>query len=205
MDQIESSKGDRKHIDSDSIDLVGDEIVENLARAALVAALIGAFAYVTFPNPFSPTEFTLQVLGVFMAGILLGPVWGFIALILYLMAGAAGLPIYIGGTAGIGHLFFSPTSGYLLSFPLGAAIIGIGVHGTGELQDPETVGLIRLIGALIAGTVVIYAFGVLGLMIALNLGPIEAFLSGAVAFLPAEGLKMGAAIGIVRSDAIYAK
>jgi len=61
---------------TESVDLVGDEAATNLARAALFAALVGAFAYVTFPNPVSPVSVTLQVLGVFLAGIYLGPVWG---------------------------------------------------------------------------------------------------------------------------------
>ena len=54
-------------------ELVDDEIVRNLARAALFAALLGAFAYVSFPNPVSPAPVTLQVLGVFLAGVFLGP------------------------------------------------------------------------------------------------------------------------------------
>ncbi|MFC6726546.1 biotin transporter BioY, partial [Halobium palmae] len=88
---------------TDSVELVGDEATRNLARAALFAALMGAFAYVSFPNPLSPgIPVTLQVLGVFLAGIFLGPVWGGFAMVLYLLAGTLGLPVFSGGSAGVG-------------------------------------------------------------------------------------------------------
>lgn len=184
-------------------ELVGDEVTNNVARAALFAALIGALAYVSFPNPVSPVPVTLQVLGVFLTGILLGPIWGSAACGLYLVAGTLGVPVFAGGTAGFGVLL-GPTTGYLLSYPVVAFAIGAVVHGGRSLSDPEAVGLVRLVGALILGTVLIYAFGVTGLMIVQDIGPTEAFLTGAVAFIPADLLKIAAAVGIVRSNAIAA-
>ena len=186
------------------VDLVGDEVTTNVARAALFAALLGAFAYVSFPNPFSPAPVTLQVLGVFLAGILLGPVWGGAACGLYLLAGALGAPVFAGGTAGLGVLL-GPTAGYLWSYPLAAFVIGGVVHGGLSLGDPQSVGLTRVIAAMVCGTVVIYTFGIAGLMLVQSLGPVEAFLAGAAAFVPAEALKIAAAVGILRSNAIAAE
>ena len=186
------------------VDLVGDELTANLARAALFAALLGAFAYVSFPNPFSPAPVTLQVLGVFLAGILLGPVWGGVACGLYLVAGALGAPVFAGGAAGFGVLL-GPTAGYLLSYPLTALLIGVLVHGGLSLGDPQRASLTRLVGAMVLGVALIYTFGVLGLMFVQNLGPVEAFVAGAAAFIPAEALKIAAAVGIVRSDAMAAE
>ena len=188
---------------TESVDLVGDEAATNLARAALFAALVGAFAYVTFPNPVSPVSVTLQVLGVFLAGIYLGPVWGAASLVLYLAAGALGAPVFQGGSAGVGQLV-GQSAGYLWSYPLAAAVVGAVVHRGVALRDLDTVGLPSLVGAMIAGIVVIYALGVAGLALALALGPVEAVAVGAVAFLPAEALKIAAAVGIVRSDAVAA-
>lgn len=184
-----------------AVDLVGEETVVNVARAALLAALTGAFAYVVFPMPISQTEITLQVLGVFLAGILLGPTWGAIAMVLYLAAGAVGAPVYLGGSAGLGHLF-GLTAGYLWSYPIAAFVIGAIVHGGLETRDPGAVGLSRLVGAMIAGTVVIYALGVAGFMVVGGMSLERAFLTGAAAFIPAEAFKIAAAVGIVRSDAI---
>ncbi len=189
---------------SESVDLVGDETATNLARAALFAALVGAFAYVSFPFPLSPAPVTLQVLGVFLAGILLGPVWGGTALVLYLLAGALGAPVFSGGSAGLGVLLAEPTLGYLWSYPIAAALVGWIVHRGVDLREPREAGLVTLVGAMAVGTVVIYAFGIAGMTFVLELTPAEAFLQGAAVFLPAEAAKMVAAVGIVRSDAIAA-
>ena len=185
-------------------ELVGERVASNVARAALFAALLGAFAYVSFPNPVSPAPVTLQVLGVFLAGILLGPVWGAGACGLYLLAGALGAPVFAGGAAGFGVLV-GPTAGYLLPYPLAAFVIGTVVHGGSAVSNPKSMGLCRLVGAMVLGAAVIYAFGIAGLMLVQNLSPIEAFFAGAAAFIPAEALKIAAAVGIVRSDAITAQ
>ncbi|WP_117593449.1 biotin transporter BioY [Haloprofundus halophilus] len=189
---------------TDNVELVGDETAKNVARAALFAALVGAFAYVSFPNPVSPAPVTLQVLGVFLAGIMLGPVWGGAAMVLYLAAGAAGVPVFTGGGAGFGSLLADPTLGYLWSYPVAAALVGVVVHRGLSLREYREASTPLLVGAMVAGTVVVYAFGMVGLMLTLGVGVGEAFAVGAAAFLPAEALKIAAAVGIVRSDAVAA-
>jgi len=59
-----------------SVDLVDDTVVRQFARAAVLAALIGVTALVGIPYPLSPAPVTLQVLFVFLAGLVLGPAWG---------------------------------------------------------------------------------------------------------------------------------
>jgi biotin transport system substrate-specific component len=188
---------------SETVELVTDETARNLARAGLFAALVGAFAYVTFPNPVSPVSVTLQVLGVFLAGVYLGPVWGGVSLAFYLVAGALGAPVFQGGTGGFGALV-GQSGGYLLSYPVAAVLVGGVVHRGRTLRDPRTVRPALLVAAMALGTVVIYAAGVLGLVVVLSLTLTEAVAVGAVAFLPAEALKMAAAVGIVRSDVVSA-
>lgn len=195
----ESTEAIAVSTETSGVDLVGDEVARNLARAALFAALTGAFAYVSFPNPLSPAPITLQVLGVFLAGILLGPAWGGASMALYLLAGAVGVPVFAGGAAGIGVLI-GTTAGYLWSYPIAAALIGALVHGGSELRDPGEAGSIRLVGAMVAGVAVIYGLGVLGIALVNDVGLVAAFLAGAAAFVPAEAFKIAAAVGIVRSD-----
>ncbi len=190
---------------TDSVDLIEASAVRNIARTALFAALMAAFAYVSFPNPLAPgIPVTLQVLGVFLAGILLGPVWGTAAMGLYLVTGAVGIPVFASGGAGIGSLIASPTAGYLWSYPIAAGLIGLIVHRGTDLRSPDSVGLRVLIGAMVAGTVVIYALGTVGFALLQNVGLAEAFVVSALAFIPWEAAKIAAAIGIIRSDAISA-
>jgi biotin transport system substrate-specific component len=187
------------------VDLVGEEVAMNVARAALFAALMGAFAYVSFPNPLAPgIPVTLQVLGVFLAGILLGPLWSAAALVLYLLAGAVGAPVFSGGSAGVGVLLGS-TGGYLLSYPVAAAVVGALVHGRGRIRNPKSLSVARLVGAMVAGTAVIYAAGTVGFAFVQNVGLWTAFLTAAAAFVPVEAVKIAAAVGIVHSDAIAAE
>ncbi len=186
---------------SQSVELIDSATTVNITRAALFAALMGAFAYVTFPSPISPAPVTLQVLGVFLAGILLGPVWGGASMVLYLLAGALGAPVFAGGSAGFGPLL-GATAGYLYSYPLAAALIGAIVHRGRAVRSPTELGLPAMVGAMVAGTAVIYALGIAGLMLILNLTVVEAFLQGAAAFIPVEAVKIAAAVGIVRSDAL---
>jgi biotin transport system substrate-specific component len=186
-----------------SVDLVGEATVENLARAAVFAALTGAFAYVSFTTPVTPVPVTLQVLGVFLAGIFLGPVWGGVSLGLYLLAGAVGAPVFAGGSAGFGVLL-GPYGGYLLSYPVAAALVGLGTHGTSGLSNPADVSLPRVVGGMIAGTLVIYAGGMVGYALVQNIGLERSFGLTVVPFVPAEAFKMAAAIGIARSEELGA-
>lgn len=187
------------------VDLVGEEMALNVARTALFAALMGAFAYVSFPNPLAPAvPVTLQVLGVFLAGIFLGPLWGAVAMVLYLAAGAVGAPVFSGGAAGFGFLF-GQTGGFLWAFPFAAAIVGVVVHGGAALRPPERTSLARLVGGMVAATAVIYAMGTLGFAYVNDIGVVRAFVLSSVPFVPFEALKIAAAIGIVRSDAVRAE
>jgi biotin transport system substrate-specific component len=188
----------------ESVDPVGDEVVQNLARAALFAALMGGFAYVSFPNPLAPgIPVTLQVLGVFLAGIMLGPVWGGFSLVVYVVAGAIGVPVFSSGAAGLGTLL-GPTGGYLLSYPFAAAATGLVVHRGLAIRADVADSTATLVAGMLLGTVLIYVGGVLGLMSFGDYGLSGAIVAGVVSFLPVEAIKIAAAIGIVRSDAITA-
>jgi biotin transport system substrate-specific component len=195
--------GESMSTDTQSVELVGEDVVGNVARAALFAALTGAFAYVSFPNPISPVPVSLQVLGVFLGGVFLGPVWGGASMVFYLAAGAAGAPVFAGGSAGLGPLL-GYTAGYLWSYPIAAAVIGAVVHGFDGIGDLEAVTTVRLVGGMVAGTVIIYALGTVGFSLVQNVGLVEAFTVSAVAFIPFEAVKIAAAVGIVRSDAAAA-
>lgn len=188
---------------TDAVELVGDETAVNVVRAALFAALTGVFAYVSFQLPVTSVPFTLQVLGVFLAGVFLGPVWGFASMALYVVAGAAGAPVYAYGASGIGPLF-SKWGGYLWSYPVAAGLLGLLVHGTNELRDPEDASIARLVGGMTAATAVIYVFGWIGFSYFGNVGLGRAFFVAVLPFVPAEAIKAAVTIAIVRSDEIVA-
>ena len=187
--------------DRGGVDLVDADVVRPFARAALLAALTGAFAYVSFPLPLSPVPVTLQVFGVFLAGLYLGPKWGAISMGLYLAAGAVGAPIFSGGTAGLGVLL-GERGGYLWAFPLAAFVIGLVVHRGVRIRDPARASIPLVAGALVVGALLIYALGVAWLSWVLAIDVSEAIAIGALPFIPGEVFKIAAAVAIVKSGVV---
>lgn len=96
----------------------------DLALIAVFAGLIAAFALApAIPVGGIGVPITLQTLAVGLTGMVLGAKRGFLATLLYVVVGLAGLPVFAGGAGGLGVLA-KPSIGYLLSFPLGAALTG---------------------------------------------------------------------------------
>lgn len=97
--------------------------LKGMVFSALFAALTGAVAWFRIPLPFTPVPITLQTLMVLLSGAMLGPYYGALSMIIYLMLGAIGLPVFAGGSSGVAALL-GPTGGYLFSYPVAAFVIG---------------------------------------------------------------------------------
>ncbi len=82
-------------------------------------------AQIVIPLPFTPVPITGQTFAVLLTGALLGSRLGALAMIAYLVEGAAGLPFFRGGNGGAHYLLFSPTTGYLLAYPVAAFVTGL--------------------------------------------------------------------------------
>lgn len=97
----------------------------DIALIAAFAALISACAYIGgIPVGGGQVAITLQTFGVMLAGALLGPWRGFLAVALYLALGASGLPVFSEHSSGLGT-FSSASAGYLWSFPVAALLTGL--------------------------------------------------------------------------------
>jgi biotin transport system substrate-specific component len=162
----------------------------DIALVATFAAVIAVCA-VSGAIPFgaSGTPLTLQLFGVFLAGAVLGAVRGFLAVALYLAVGLAGLPIFAEGASGFAP-FSGSTAGYLIAFPVGAAIIGLAAEQAKRRTGTITVGFI-LAGAIVAEVVVTLS-GAVSWAIVAGLSYGEA-LWAAIAYVPADLVKIVAA------------
>lgn len=155
-------------------------------------ALVAVCAHISFPLPFTPVPLTLQTFAVILVGLALGPVAGFSALALYLLEGAAGLPVFSPqGAGGLAQLV-GPTGGYLFSYPLAAAAAGWLVRALPGINSRFT----RAAIACVAATVIIFALGAGWLAYFAHLAPIAAWTLAIVPFLPGEAVKIAAASGI---------
>ena len=104
--------------------LAQDHRARDMAQVAVFAALIAALTLVPgVPLIGSSVPFTLQTLGVTLAGAVLGPRKGALAVLVYLAMIAVGLPVASGYKGGLGVLT-GPTGGYLVGFVLAAAVVG---------------------------------------------------------------------------------
>lgn len=173
-------------------------------RVVLFVALLAGLSYVSFPLPFSPgIPIDFQVVGVFLAALLLGPVRGTAAVVLFLVVGVAGLPVFDAGT-GLATFFATPRIGYYLAYPAAAAVVGFLVHRGTPIRDLETVRVRTLAGAMLAGTAVIYVAFTLGYAATMDVGLGTAVFIASLPFFPTELVKIVVVVGIVRHDLLAA-
>ena len=145
----------------------------DLALIAAFAALISACAYVgAIPVGGAGVPITLQTFGVMLAGCLLGPVRGFLAVALYLGLGAIGLPVFAEHSSGLGT-FTSVSAGYLWSFPVAALVAGLLVkYVAGPVG--KTRALWVFVCSIAGSILVIHPAGILGLSLYLDISLADA-------------------------------
>ncbi|TMQ69095.1 MAG: biotin transporter BioY [Candidatus Eisenbacteria bacterium] len=148
-----------------------------ILAASVVTALA---ARVAIPLPWSPVPLTGQTFGVLLSGAVLGARRGFIAQLVYLAEGALGLPVFAGGAAGA-TILAGPTAGYLLAFPLAAALTGALAERGWDRRYLST------LGALLGGSALVFAGGLAGLA---RFVPADRLLvTGLLPFVPGDLLK----------------
>lgn len=104
--------------------LARPDLLSRAFRIGLGALVVALSAQIALPLPFTPIPFTLQPLAVLVVGAWLGAADGALALGVYLVAGALGAPVFAMGHGGAWRLL-GPTGGYLLAFPVAAAVAGL--------------------------------------------------------------------------------
>jgi biotin transport system substrate-specific component len=149
--------------------------------ASLVTA---AAAQVALPLPWSPVPLTGQTFAVLLTGAALGARRALLAQALYLLEGAMGLPVFAGGLGGA-LLFAGPTGGYLVAFPLAAAVVGM----CAECGWDRRFG--TMLASMLLGSAVIL---VSGLAVLSHFVPADRLLAaGLLPFLPGDVIKVVAA------------
>jgi biotin transport system substrate-specific component len=185
--------------DHESVELVPELTVQHVALAVLLAALTAALAQVSIPVPGIPVPFSLQPFAVFLAGLLLGPLWGGFALGLYLLVGIAGAPVFSNGGAGLGYVL-GPTGGFLVGFLLAGVLIGAIVHRDVEPRSLDAVSVPVMVLALALGLVVVYAVGIPWLALVNGISFAAAGTAMAPFVLP-DLLKAGITVALVAGGA----
>ena len=139
---------------------------------ALFAAIISAGAFIQIPLP-GGVPVTIQDMLAMLSGMLLGPVYGGLAVLLFLVLGCLGLPVFT-GKAGINVILYGPTGGFLICYFVSAVIGGILIHlllkpeqsfnEQGELiecsKSTRVYNWIVIVAASIIQKIVLFALGI---------------------------------------------
>jgi len=160
--------------------------------AASVAAVVGFAAFtalaaqISFRIPPIEVPFTGSTLAVLLTGGVLGSRRGAASMILYVLAGAIGLPVYAEQSSGFDTLV-GATGGYLVGFVVAAYLVGKFAERRWDRKVSKSV-----VG-FVLGSVTIYLFGVLGLMVNLDMGLADAIRNGVLPFLFWDAIKAAVA------------
>lgn len=154
--------------------------------AAIFAAIIGVFSQFTLTLGLIP--FTLQTFIIGLSVTLLGTHTGTWSIVIYLLLGLIGLPVFAGGSAGIGVLF-GPTGGFLIGFIFNGLV-------TGLIIDKTQANYLWGILGNIAGAAVTLLFGAAWLKFGTGMSFIDALNAGVTPFV-IPGIVKAVAAGVI--------
>lgn len=171
------------------------------ALLVLVGTLLMALcARISVPVPWSDVPLTFQTFGVYLIGALYGPRLAALTMLAYLAQGLLGMPVFSFGRsawaptlpgspfAGI-PLIVGPTAGYLLSFPLAAALVGALARRGWDRRVSSA------LPAMLAGSAVVLTCGLIwrvaaGAFLGLPLDAGALLVTSVVGFLPGDAVKI---------------
>jgi biotin transport system substrate-specific component len=159
----------------------------SIALVAVFAALITVAAVVPgIPVGSVGVPITLQTLAVMLTGLCLGPLRGGLAVLLYLVIGFVGFPVFSKGQSGLGVLA-GPSAGYLVAFVLAAMVVGFAATRVVR-RRPAVWAPLFFVSAMLTSIVFVHGLGVLGMVVNADLSLADAFKADLV-FYPGDVIK----------------
>lgn len=162
--------------------------VLDLTQIALLAAIVCVLGPLAVPLPFSEVPVSLGILGIFLALVVGGFKNGTISIIIYILLGLVGVPVFANFTGGFAKLA-GPTGGYIIGYIPMAVIAGLFIY----LSKRKIV--FTIIGLLL-GLAVCYAFGSAWLGISTNMGFVKALAVGVLPYIPFDLAKLAIALAV---------
>ena len=171
-------------------DLLPGALLRDVLLVVGAAGLTGLCAQISIPLPFTPVPITLQTFAVLLSGAALGPWRGGAAMLLYLLAGVAGVPWFANQSSGYsGDVLY--TFGYIIGFVVAAAVVGALASRGADRTVSGTVAI------MVVGNLIIYAFGVPWLMATAGMPLFVALEAGLWPFVVGDALKIALAAGLL--------
>ena len=164
------------------------DLTRQIILVVAFSLLMALSAQLVIPLPWTPVPITGQTFVVLLTGALLGSRLGSLAMIAYLIEGASGLPFFRAGGSGLAYLAVSPTTGYLLSYPLAAFVVGLLAERGWDRR------YFSAAAAMMIGSALILLGGWAWLSLWFQTAA-DAFLIGVLPFLPGDAVKIALAAG----------
>ncbi len=168
-------------------DLLPGALVRDVLLVAGAAGLTGLLAQVSIPLSFTPVPVTGQTLAVLLSGTALGWRRGTAAMVLYALAGVAGVPWFAGHSSG----YASASFGYVIGFIVSAALCGFLAERRADRR------LLTSVPAMLAGEAALYAFGLTWLAVDLHTGVAQTISLGLTPFLIGDTIKAALASALL--------
>jgi biotin transport system substrate-specific component len=163
-----------------------NKTIRDICFTAIFTAIIAVFSQISIPLP-AGVPFTLQTFIIPLAGIILGAKKGSLAVVIYVILGAVGIPVFSQQTGGFACLF-GKTGGFILSFPLMAMCAGmfsdIGTHKSLRLKSILTAS------GLILGTAINFICGMIMFSFITSSSMRDAFILCVLPFIPTAVIKI---------------
>ena len=124
--------------------------IRNIALIGMMAALMAVISQISIPMP-TGVPVTLQIFGLAFIGIMLGWKRGFLAILIYILIGAAGAPVFANFGGGIGRIV-GPAGGYIMAWPVMVILCGLPVHSESRIKKVLMIVIPGLIGLMVVET-----------------------------------------------------
>lgn len=160
--------------------------VKQLAVVGMMTAVICILGPIAFQIPISPVPISLGTLAIYFVVSVLGMKLGTLSVVIYILLGLAGLPVFTNFMGGPSKLF-GPTGGYIIGYIFLAPICGFFVNKWNGKIVTTFLGMVL-------GTIVLYTFGTVWLGYQLSLSFMEALAVGVIPYIPGDLVKMVIAI-----------
>ena len=165
--------------------------VRDMTKMAVCLAFCMVSAFISFPLPMTPGLVTALTIALDVTAFVLSPKLTFITVLAYVILGAVGLPVFPGGTGGLGRLL-GPTGGFYIGWPFVCAIVSVLAK-----RRAMTFRWYALV-AVVVGIPLTYVGGILSMMIVMQIDLGKALMMAAVPFIPGDIMKalLSAFIGV---------
>lgn len=150
------------------------------ATLKILMGVVILFAGAQIVIPLKPVPVTFQTIVICLLGLIYSPKLSFFTVLTYILAGAAGMPLFTKFSSGTDYLF-ATTGGYCLGFLIAAPLMGF-------ISERLPKSFLSLLLCCLIGHIIIYFFGVIWL--ARFVGLEQAFYNGFVVFIPTGIVKM---------------